>query len=352
MDDFGGFPGRAEALSVMSTGASRILLDRLADGTISGVVGFGGSGGTAAVSAAMRALPLWVPKVLVSTVASGDTRAYVSTSDIILVPSIVDIAGRNRISDRVFRKAAVMTAALVRDYRTERAPDREAPLVAATMFGLTTPCVDSARRQLERRGYEVLVFHATGVGGQQLESLAGAREIDAVLDVTTTELADEVAGGIFSAGPDRLRNAGRQAIPQVVSVGALDMVNFGPLETVPHRYRDRLLHQHNAAVTLMRTSESENAAVGELMAERLNEATGSVSVLFPTRGFSELSREGAAFHDPLADSALRVSLTNHLDPRIDLRFLDCHLNDEEFAQALAAKVAEYTPQGAPTIGEP
>jgi uncharacterized protein (UPF0261 family) len=347
MTGFAGFGSRAEAVSVMGSGAARILLDLVGRAEIHGVVGFGGSGGTSACSAAMRALPLWLPKVLVSTVASGDTRPYVGTSDIVLVPSIVDIAGVNRISERVFRKASAMAAALVGDYRRPRQEVREVPLVAATMFGVTTPCVDSARRQLEQRGYEVLVFHATGVGGQQLEALAATRELDLVLDVTTTELADEVAGGIFSAGPDRLTNAGRRGIPQVVSVGALDMVNFGAVETVPPQYRDRTLHEHNAAVTLMRTSPSENAAIGELMAERLNAATGPVSVLFPTRGFSELSREGAPFHDPAADSALRASLTEHLRSGIDLELVDCNINDEEFAAALVARVAEYTPAREP-----
>jgi uncharacterized protein (UPF0261 family) len=343
MTGFAGFGSRAEAVAVMGSGAGRILLDLVGRAEIQGVVGFGGSGGTSACSAAMRALPLWLPKLLVSTVASGDTRPYVGTSDIVLVPSIVDIAGVNRISERVFRKASAMAAALVGDYRRPRQEVREVPLVAATMFGVTTPCVDSARRRLEQRGYEVLVFHATGVGGQQLEALAATRELDLVLDVTTTELADEVAGGIFSAGPERLTNAGRRGIPQVVSVGALDMVNFGAIDTVPPRYRERTLHEHNAAVTLMRTSPSENAAIGELMAERLNAATGPASVLFPTRGFSELSREGAPFHDPAADSALRASLTEHLRPGIDLELVDCNINDEEFAEALVARVAEYTP---------
>jgi uncharacterized protein (UPF0261 family) len=289
-----------------------------------------------------------LPKVLVSTVASGDTRQYVGTSDIVLVPSIVDIAGRNRVSERVFRRASAMTAGLVGEYRCTRQQTRQVPLVGATMFGVTTPCVDAARRQLERRGYEVLVFHATGVGGQQLEALADTEEVDLVLDVTTTELADEVAGGIFSAGPDRLTHAGKRGIPQVVSVGAVDMVNFGPLDTVPVEYRGRTLHEHNAAVTLMRTSASENAAIGELMAERLNSATGPVSVLLPTRGFSELSREGGAFHDPSADSALRTSLTEHLRPGIDVEILDCNINDEAFAAALVSRVVEYMPAPSPS----
>jgi uncharacterized protein (UPF0261 family) len=347
MAAFAGFGSRAEAVSLMGSGAAKILLDLVTRAEITGVVGFGGSGGTSACSAAMRALPLWLPKVLVSTVASGDTRPYVGTSDIVLVPSIVDIAGVNRISERVFRKASVMAAALVSDYRIAPQQVREIPLVAATMFGVTTPCVDAARRQLEQRGYEVLVFHATGVGGQQLEALAATRELDLVLDVTTTELADEVAGGIFSAGPDRLTNAGRRGIPQVVSVGALDMVNFGSRETVPPRYRERTLHEHNAQVTLMRTSPGENAAIGELMAERLNAATGPVSVLFPTGGFSELSRVGGPFHDPAADSALRASLTEHLRPEVGLELVDCNINDEEFSGALVAKVVEYSPAHQP-----
>jgi uncharacterized protein (UPF0261 family) len=343
MDGFTGFSSRSEALSVMSDGAARILRDLVDEGKVHGVAGFGGSGGTSAVSSAMRALPLWLPKVLVSTVASGDTRPYVGTSDVLLVPSIVDIAGLNRISERVFRRAAAMVAGLVGDYRRPRAQRREAPLLAATMFGVTTPCVDAARRELEGRGYEVLVFHATGVGGQQMEALAATSELDLVLDVTTTELADEVAGGIFSAGPDRLTSAGRRGIPQVVSLGALDMVNFGPLDSVPAHYRSRRLHEHNSAVTLMRTSAEECAAIGRLMAERLNGSAGPVSVLIPTEGLSELSRPGGPFHDAAADEALRESLIGGLRQGIDVQALDCNINDVEFAAALVAAVESYAP---------
>jgi uncharacterized protein (UPF0261 family) len=216
----------------------------------------------------------------------------------------------------------------------ESTDDREHPLVAATMFGVTTPCVTSVREQLEALGYEVLVFHATGVGGRSMEALIRDRFFTGVLDITTTELADEVAGGTLSAGPDRLEAAGQVGIPQVVSLGALDMANFGPIADMPVKFRDRLLYQHNPAVTLMRTTPEENAVLGRLIAEKLNRAQGPTALLVPLRGVSMIDAEGVVFYDPVADTALFEALRTHLEPRVELIEVDAHINDPGFASAL------------------
>jgi uncharacterized protein (UPF0261 family) len=335
-------PSRARALEMMAGGAGEVLNEMNSAGAIDGVVGLGGGSGTALISEAMRALPLGPPKLIVSTVASGDTRPFISTSDITLVPSIADIAGLNRITRDVFRKSAAMAAALIRHRRNPSTEIASGGLVGASMFGVTTGCVDAARHQLEGEGFEVLVFHATGVGGSQLEALAAQGAIDSVLDVTTTELADELVGGIFSAGSTRLTGAGKSGIPQVVSVGALDIVNFGGLDTVPYEYRNRRLHTHTSAVTLMRTTADECAELGRMMAKRLNEATGPVSVFVPLRGFSALSVRGQPFHDPVADSALTSALQSHLAESVDLHLLDLEINDPQFAAAMVHRLTHLS----------
>jgi uncharacterized protein (UPF0261 family) len=290
----------------------------------------------------MRVLPFGVPKVMVSTLASGQTRPYVGGSDIVMVYPVADLAGLNRLTRVALTNAALALAGMVRLPRPELAAAADRPLVAATMFGVTTPCVDRARQALEARGVEVLVFHATGVGGEAMEGLVRDGQVAGVLDLTTTELADELVGGTLSAGPDRLEAAGRRGIAQVVSVGALDMVNFGPAATVPERFAGRRLHAHNPSVTLMRTTAEENARLGARMAEVLGRARGSVVVLVPARGVSALDAPGQPFYDPEADGALFEALTSGLSgrPHVRVEVRDEHINDPTFAEAAASALLE------------
>jgi uncharacterized protein (UPF0261 family) len=318
----------------MGLGAARVIADLHAQGKVGGIIAIGGSGNAAIASAAMRALPVGLPKLLVTTVAAGDTRPYVGNTDITMMYSVVDISGINRLSRRILSNAAGAIVGMVQADPAESTDDTERPLVAATMFGVTTPCVTRVREQLEALGYEVLVFHATGVGGRSMEALIRDRFFTGVLDITTTELADEVAGGTLSAGPDRLEAAGLVGIPQVVSLGALDMANFGPIADIPAKFRDRLLYQHNPAVTLMRTTAEENAVLGRLIAEKLNRAQGPTALLVPLRGVSMIDAEGAVFYDPLADTALFEALRAHLEPKVEVIEIDAHINDPEFAAAL------------------
>jgi uncharacterized protein (UPF0261 family) len=284
----------------------------------------------------MRELPVGVPKLMVSTMASGDTRPYVGAVDVTLMYSVVDIAGLNPISERILGNAAAAAAGMAKVERPRA--EAEKPLVGATMFGVTTPSVTEARNRLEELGYEVLVFHATGTGGQSMEALIRSGFITASLDVTTTELADELVGGVLSAGPERLEAAGELGIPQVVSLGALDMVNFGPFETVPPQFRDRVLYKHNPTVTLMRTTPEECAELGRVIAEKLNQAQGPLTLFVPLKGVSLIATEGQVFHDPAADEALFGALRDHLDPDVDLQELDLDVNDPEFARAMADRL--------------
>jgi uncharacterized protein (UPF0261 family) len=301
----------------------------------------GGSGGTSLAAHAMRALPVGVPKLIVSTVASGDTRPYVGARDIAMMYSVVDIVGINRLSARILSNAAAAIAGQVGRGGAAMPDVVERPLIGATMFGVTTTCVTAAREHLEAGGHEVLVFHATGTGGQSLEALVADGFITGVLDVTTTELADELAGGVMSAGPDRLEIAGRLGVPQVVSLGALDMVNFGPIDTVPERYRDRNLYRHNENVTLMRTTPEECAQLGHTLARKVNGSTGPAAVFVPLRGVSAIAVEGQVFHDPEADEALFGAVRDALDPaHADLIELDTHINDPDFALAMAGRLQE------------
>jgi uncharacterized protein (UPF0261 family) len=275
--------------------------------------------------------------VIVSTAASGDTRAYVAESDLVLFPSVTDVAGVNRLSARILANAAAALAGMVMAPPVAVPADR--PLVAASMFGVTTPCVTAARGLLEKAGYEVLVFHMTGTGGRTLEQLTAAGWLAGVLDVTTTELADELVGGVFSAGPDRLTAAGRAGVPQVVSVGALDMVNLGPRDTVPERFADRNLYVHNASVTLMRTTSEECAELGRRLATRLSASTGPTALFLPLRGISAIAVEGGPFHDPYADAALFAAIRSTLDrSRVELVELDLEINDPAFAAAMSARL--------------
>jgi uncharacterized protein (UPF0261 family) len=327
---------RGEAVTKAAAGAARLARDAYARGELSGVLGLGGSAGTTIATAAMRALPLGVPKVMVSTLASGTVRQFVGDKDIFMLNAVVDILGINRISREVLSAAARAMAGLV-TYPRPQAQADDKPLVAATMFGVTTACVERARETLERAGCEVLVFHATGNGGQAMESLIREGVIAGVLDVTTTELADEHVGGFLSAGPDRLTAAGQMGIPQVVSTGALDMANFYGPESVPPRFKDRLFYRHNANVTLMRTTAEENARIGAVIAEKLSAAKGPVAVLLPARGVSAIDREGQPFDDPVARKALHDAIRGGARG-IEVREIDGHINDQDFAVAAAEKL--------------
>jgi uncharacterized protein (UPF0261 family) len=283
----------------------------------------------------MRALPLGVPKVLVSTVAAGDTRPYVGTKDLTMMYSVVDIAGVNRISARVLANAAGAVIGMV---ETSAPAVQERPIIAASMFGNTTPCVDRARAALEAAGFEVLVFHATGAGGMTMESLIADGYVDAVLDVTTTEWADELCGGVFSAGPTRLEAAARAGIPQVVAPGCLDMVNFWAPDTVPPQYSARKLFRWNPNVTLMRTNIDENRELGRILAGKINQSTGPVTVLLPLKGLSQLDSEGKEFWWPEADAALFETLREGLRPEIPVVTLDANINDPQFADRAAQEL--------------
>jgi uncharacterized protein (UPF0261 family) len=275
---------------------------------------------------------------MVSTLASGSVRQYVGNKDILMLNSVVDLAGVNRISRKVLDLAARAMAGMVTLPRNLAAAE-DRPVVAATMFGVTTPCVQQARQLLDDAGYEVLVFHATGSGGQTMESLIDEGLVAGVLDVTTTELADELVGGMLSAGPTRLTAAARHGIPQVVSVGATDMVNFYGPETVPERFRHRKFYQHNAQVTLMRTTPDECRGIGADIGRKLSAARGPVSVLFPLGGVSAIDRAGGPFDDPQARSALLAGL-REAGPRLDVRELDLHINDPQFAAAAVQRLIE------------
>ncbi len=340
---------RNAAIEAMARGATAIVLDLYRQGRLHGILGLGGAGGSVLATRAMQALPVGVPKLMVSTLAAGDTRPYVGQVDITMMYSVVDISGINRISERILSNAAAAIAGMARAYAAFQPSGASRPLIGATMFGVTTPCVTEARQTLEARGYEVIVFHATGTGGKSLENLISAGFFAGVLDVTTTELADELVGGVLSAGPDRLEAAGRLGIPQVVSLGALDMVNFGPADSVPDKFKGRRFHQHNATVTLMRTTPEECAELGRIIARKLNQAKGPVSVFIPLKGISMIAVEGKSFHDPAADRALINNLKAGLREGIEVIEMDMDINDPRFAQAMAARLDEYVraaqPQG-------
>jgi uncharacterized protein (UPF0261 family) len=326
---------RGAALSTMANGATTIVQRLFAENKLHGIVALGGSGNASLASQAMRALPVGVPKLIVSTMASGDTRPYVGATDLTMMYSVVDIAGINQVSERILSNAAAAIAGMARDYVDFQPSAHTRPLITATMFGVTTPCVTTARERLEQFGYEVLVFHATGTGGQAMEALIDGGFIAGSLDITTTELADELIGGVLSAGPTRLNAAGASAIPQVVSLGALDMVNFGPFESVPERFKGRNFYKHNAAVTLMRTTPEECAALGKCIAAKLNAALGPTALFIPLRGVSMIATENQPFYDPEADAALVNALKADLSDHITLHELDMDINDPHFAHAMA-----------------
>lgn len=328
---------RGKAVALAAEGVAKLAVDLHRDGKIAGILGLGGSAGTTIATAAMRALPVGVPKLVISTLASGDVRPYVGTRDVTTMYSVVDLAGLNRISRRVLDNAAAAMAGMVsfKFQASSEAEDRS--VIAATMFGVTTPCVEAARKIVEAAGYEVLVFHATGIGGRTMEGLIRDGLVAGVLDLTTTELADELAGGVMSAGPDRLTAAALAGIPQVISVGAVDMVNFGTPESVPEKYAKRKFYRHNPTVTLMRTTPEENDRLGQEIANRACAARGPTAVMVPLRGFSAIDAEGKPFWWPEADAALVQSLRNWTYG-IDHEEIDAHINDPAFAAAAAQKL--------------
>jgi uncharacterized protein (UPF0261 family) len=332
---------RGNAIEAAARGAAKLALDLHRSGKLDGIISLGGSAGTTIGTSAMRALPFGVPKVMVSTLASGQVRQYVGVRDILMMHSVVDISGLNRISRIVLANAANALIGMVRGSHTSASvggPDR--PLITATMFGVTTPCIEASRRILEQHDFEVLVFHATGSGGMTMESFIADGIIQGVLDITTTELADELVGGVLSAGRDRLTAAGLKGVPQVISLGALDMVNFGPPDTVPERFRGRRFYQHNPSVTLMRTTPEENDRLGKEIAEKASAARGPTAVLVPQRGVSAIDREGQPFWWPEADAALFQSLRNWMGPQVQLMELDMHINDPQFARTAAEMLLE------------
>jgi len=326
---------RGAAVTAMAVGAEQIVRRLHAEGKLAGLLALGGSGGSSIATRAMRSLPVGVPKLMVSTVASGDTRPYVGAVDVTMMYSVVDIAGVNRVSARIMANAAGAIAGMVE----ATVPELEAkPLVGATMFGVTTPCVTRARERLEELGYEVLVFHATGAGGQSLEALVRDGFLVGVLDATTTELADELVGGVLSAGPDRLEAAGAARVPQVVSLGALDMVNFGPRETVPPQFEGRNLYVHNPTITLMRTTPEECAELGRTIGRKLSAAAGSTVLFVPLQGVSMIALEGQVFFDADADAALFAGLRETLDESVEVHEVETDINDPEFAVAMADRL--------------
>ena len=330
---------RGNSVAVMAQGAAAIVAEKQAAGDIDGIISLGGSAGTTIGTTAMQAVPVGVPKIMVSTLASGDTSPYVQSKDICMMYSVVDIAGINRLSRQILANAAGAIVGMV-NAEAPAAMEADKPLIAATMFGVTTPCVTKAREILEAAGYEVLVFHATGTGGQAMEDLVRGGFLAGVLDVTTTELADELVGGILSAGPDRLEAAGEAGLPQVIAPGALDMVNFGPRDTVPEKFNDRLFYQHNPTVTLMRTTTEEMAELGRIMARKLSAAQGATTVIIPTQGVSAIDKTAQPFDSPEARAAWRENLMANIGRNVTVIEMDAHINDDEFATKLAETLLE------------
>ena len=335
---------RGEAVTAMA-GAGAVLLSKLvAEGRIQGVISLGGGGGTAIGTAAMRALPVGFPKLMVSTLAAGNVAPYVGTKDIVMFPSIVDVSGMNRLSRVLLARAAGAICGMV---ETSVPEAQDKPLIAASMFGNTTTCVNAAKQILEDAGYEVLVFHATGTGGKVMESLVESGIISGVLDITTTEWADELVGGILGAGPTRLEAAGKAGVPAIVSPGCLDMVNFGERSTVPARFAGRTFYQHNPQVTLMRTSPEECTELGRILAEKVNAYSGPVTVMLPMRAISIISAVGQPFHDPVADQALFDSIKANLRADVPVVEIDCEINAPEFSQASANTLLQMLALSAP-----
>lgn len=331
--DFTSGQHKDAAMKLMSAGLKAVVSQLFKDGKLDGIIGMGGSGGTSVATAAMRDLPVGVPKVMVSTLGGGDVSAFAGSKDIVFIPSIVDVAGINSISQAIYANGAGAIAGMVKIVKPKEAAAK--PLIAASMFGNTTKCVDRARGVLEAAGYEVLVFHATGTGGKTMESLISDGYIAASLDITTTELADEVCGGVFSAGPERGLAASRMGIPTILVPGCVDMANFGSASTVPEKYRSRNLYEWNPNVTLLRTNVEENKKMGEMLAAAANAATGPIAVILPLKGVSMLDSQGERFWDPAADAACYDTIKQNLKPGVEVIESDHNINDLEFADLCA-----------------
>ena len=332
---------RGTAVTAMGAALRRYLVEQWEAGNVSGVLGIGGSGGTALITEAMRALPIGLPKLMVSTVASGNTAAYVDCSDITMMYSVVDVAGLNVVSEKILGNAAHAIAGMV-DHQIAQREKR--PTLGMTMFGVTTPCVTTVREKLEADGFDCLVFHATGTGGRAMEQLVASGMIDGVLDITTTEVADEVVGGVFRAGPQRFDTLLQREIPLVLSLGALDMVNFGGKETVPPKFRERQLHVHNSQITLMRTTLEESREIARWIAAKLNRSTAPLTVVIPEGGVSMLDAPDQPFFDPESDRALFDELELQLDASAERQLVRSahHINDPRFAEALIREFKAIT----------
>jgi uncharacterized protein (UPF0261 family) len=331
---------RGLRVAAMAEAVPAYVAKLASEGRIQGIISLGGGGGTAISTAAMRALPLGFPKLMVSTLASGNTAPYVGVKDIVMMPSIVDVAGLNRISRKLFTQAAGAICGMVSAGATAVEAGESKPLIVASMFGNTTACVTEAKRLLEEAGYEVLVFAATGQGGKTMESLIESGLVAGVLDITTTEWADEWVGGVLNAGPHRLEAAGKFSVPAIIAPGCLDMVNFGAPESVPAKFKDRLFYHHNPQVTLMRTTPEENAELGRILAEKINAYTAPVTVLLPLGGISVVSAPGGPFHDAAADAALFGALKSGLRAGIPVREYAGNVNEPGFAAACAGALLE------------
>jgi uncharacterized protein (UPF0261 family) len=330
---------RGTNVLTMMQGAAKIVNALYEKGEVGGIISLGGSGGSSIAAHVMQQLPVGVPKILVSTMGAGDVSPYVGVKDIMMMYSIVDVAGLNNILRDILTNAALAIAGIVKN-KTEIEKSTK-PLIAATMFGVTTPCVTTAREYLESQGYEVVVFHATGSGGKSMEGLISSGYFTGVLDITTTEWCDELVGGVLNAGPHRLDAAALGGVPQVVSVGALDMVNFGPVDTVPAKFEGRNFYIHNSTVTLMRTTVEENAKLGEIIAKKVSQSVGNATFFIPLKGVSMIDAVGMPFLGVEEDKALFNAIRKNLDTKkVELIELDLHINDKEYALAMAKKLVE------------
>ncbi len=340
LDELRAAGDRGRAVTAMAAGASAIVRRLHREGRLDGIIGLGGSGGTTMVTTAMHELPIGVPKVMVSTLACGDTSRLVAGRDIVMMYPIVDIAGLNSLFTPIIGNAAGAIVGMVNKFPAP-ASRNEKLVVGASQFGVTTACVDVARKRLEEEGIEVLPFHSAGTGGRSLEALAASEALDGVLDVTVTEIVDDLLGGIHSAGPTRLEAAGKAGLPQVVSVGALDVCDFGPMDTVPEKFRSRILYRHNANVTVMRTNAEENKILGKRLCEKLNRANGPVHLYLPLKGISGIDMPENPFFNPEVDSALFSTIREYLDRDIvEIHERQLHINNPEFAVEMAEKLID------------
>lgn len=332
---------RGNAMSVMTRGIAALARELYDAKKFDAVLALGGGNGTVIATSAMRALPLGVPKVMVSTLAAGDVKAYVGTSDIVMMHSVVDVAGVNRISARIYANAVGAVIGMV---ETEPPMIKAKPMIAASMFGNTTPAVTRAREMFEKSGYEVLVFHATGTGGATMEQLIRDGFFEGVFDLTTTEWADELVGGVLTAGATRLDAASEKNVPQVIAPGCLDMVNFWARSTVPEKFSARKFYEWNPNVTLMRTTIDENARLGKILADKANRSHVPVAFFLPLRGVSQLDAPGKEFWNPEADSALYEAIKQNVRANIPVYELDANINDDTFVDAMTDKLLEFLNQ--------